>query len=211
MVVVAFGLLVPPGRAAAVSVPDGGAAMLADERAATYAVNQFWTRHFQRYFGRPYRAPQVSGGYTSVADAPTCGGAPAQSFNAFYCKSRDFIAWDQHLMSAGYQRIGNAWVYLIIAHEWGHSIQARVSDYLVSQADELQADCLAAAALTGAERDGTLRPDPTDAQQIAQTLAASADKYPWTSSRDHGNAQQRSIAFNLGSTQGVAACMRDIR
>jgi uncharacterized protein len=199
-----------PTLGRSVSVPTLGqsalAPMLTDERTAVNAVNQFWTRHFSEYFGRAYHAPKVIGGYTA-GNGPRCGGAPAEDFNAFYCKPSDYLAWDQALMSAGYDKIGNAWVYLIIAHEWGHAIQARVNRSLVSQAGELQADCLGAAALTGAVRDGTLQAEPTDAEQISQTLAAAADKYPWTSNRDHGDAAQRSRAFNLGKSQGVKACL----
>lgn len=76
----------------------------------------------------------------------------------------------------------------------------------VSQAAELQADCLGAAALNGAVRDGTPRTQPADGEQISRTSGAAADRYPWTSSRDHGNAQQRRAAFDRGVRGGVPAC-----
>ena len=182
--------------------------MLTDENTAVGAVNRFWTENFQRYFHRQYTPPRVTGGYDSAAGGgPACGGQPAPRMNAFYCKPGDFLAWDQQLMSAGYQQIGNAWVYLIIAHEWGHSIQARIKTSTVSIQYELQADCFGAAALNGAVKGGYLHTQPSDVQQIQQTLAAAGDKYPWTNPKDHGDVQQRTDAFNMGLSCGVQACV----
>ena len=190
------------------AAPDGDVAMDKDEQTAVNAVNGFWTRHFSQYFhGKTYHSPKVIGAYDSVADGPSCGGQPAQANNAFYCHPGDYLAWDQSLMRSGYQQIGNAWVYLIIAHEWGHAIQDRAGKRRVSQADELQADCFAGAALTGAVHDGGLNYSPNDGQRLGQSLAAAADKTPWTSSKDHGNAQQRIGAYNLGVNGGVPACI----
>jgi predicted metalloprotease len=180
--------------------------MAQDERTAVAAVDAYWRRHFREFFGRSYSSPTVVGGYIGTR-GPSCGSQPAQPMNAFYCPSRDFLAWDQNLMSLGYRRVGDSWVYLIIAHEWGHAIQARVSKRLVSVADELQADCLAGAALSGARRDGLLRMEPGDDQEIASSLAALADASPWTSRADHGNAQQRIAAYNKGARSGVRGCI----
>jgi predicted metalloprotease len=180
-------------------------AMNDDERAAIGAVGLFWRRHFQPIFDRPYSPPRVIGGYVGD-NGPDCAGHKAEPFNAFYCKPGDYLAWDQNLMAAGYQQIGDSWVYLIIAHEWGHAIQARLSHSLVSQADELQADCLAGATLEGAQRDGLLRMDPGDDAEIARALTVVADKYPWSNKRDHGDAQQRIDAYNRGDRGGVPAC-----
>lgn len=178
----------------------------AAERTAVTAVDGFWQRHFTELFQRPYRSPRVAGGYQGRA-GPTCAGRRPASFNAFYCGAQDFLAWDESLMIAGYQRIGDSWVYLIIAHEWGHAIQARVSRYLVSVAIELQADCLAGAALAGAQRDGLIQLRPGVDRELGAALTALADSYPWTNKRDHGNAQQRIGAYNLGVGQGVLACL----
>jgi hypothetical protein len=109
-------------------------------------------------------------------------------------------------MAAGYSQIGDAWVYLIIAHEWGHAIQARLDRSLVSVAAELQADCLAGVSLQGAAQDGLVRIEAGDSEELQKTLIAVADDFPWTDESDHGNAQQRISAFNAGVNGGVAAC-----
>lgn len=110
-------------------------------------------------------------------------------------------------MAAGYQQIGDAWVYLIIAHEWGHAIQARLQADQVSVAAELQADCLAGATLFGAAELGFLQFEQGDTEELARTLAAVADDFPWTEESDHGDARQRTDAFNRGAAGGRSACI----
>jgi uncharacterized protein len=179
-----------------------------DERSAVRVTDAFWRERFPEIFGRSYRSPQVQGGYRGE-DGPSCGDQPAVPFNAFYCPGEDFIAWDENLMAAGYRQIGDAWVYLIIAHEWAHAIQARLERDQVSVAAELQADCLAGATLFGAAERGLVELEPGDTEELAQTLAAVADDFPWTSERDHGNAQERISSFNAGAEGGVRACIPD--
>ncbi|WP_433158712.1 neutral zinc metallopeptidase [Kribbella sp. CA-247076] len=193
-----------PTESEAPSVDRG--AMAEDEGTAVDAVSGFWSRNFTRAFNQPYQSPRVAGAYTGT-DGPTCGGEPSVAFNAYYCRPGDYLAWDEELMAAGYSQIGDAWVYLIIAHEWGHAIQARLNAELVSVAAELQADCLAGAALQGAAQDGVIAIEPGDAQELAQTLAAVADDYPWTDVSDHGNAEQRTASFNTGVRGGIPACI----
>ncbi len=181
--------------------------LAADVRSAVGVSDAFWREAFPEQFRRSYRPPQVRGGYRGTS-GPTCGGQPSVAFNAFYCPSEDFLAWDDNLMAAGYQQIGDAWVYLIIAHEWAHAIQARLQSDQVSVAAELQADCLAGATLFGAAERGFLEFERGDTQELAETLAAVADDYPWTEERDHGDARQRTSAFSQGAERGVAACVR---
>lgn len=175
------------------------------EHSAVKVVDGFWKRHFAEIFGREYTSPQVKGGYLGT-NGPACGTQPAIAFNAFYCRPGDFLAWDENLMSTGFQKVGDSWVYLVIAHEWGHAIQARIKRGLTSISVELQADCLAGATLQGAANDGLVTVEPGDAQELARTLEAAADDYPWTNQRDHGDAQQRISSFNTGAAKGVKAC-----
>ena len=177
-----------------------------DERGAVSATDAYWRETFPDDFRQSYRPPRVLGGYVGE-DGPSCGGQPSVPFNAFYCPSQDFLAWDENLMAAGYERIGDAWVYLIIAHEWGHAIQARLRADQVSVAAELQADCLAGATLQGSVDDGDLILEPGDTQEIADTLVAVADDYPWSDSSSHGDAQERTNAFSTGAQGGLRACV----
>jgi predicted metalloprotease len=189
--------------AATVAVPADSPAV--DERSAVAVVDQFWRRHFADT-GQSYRSPRVVGGYVGTG-GPSCGGKPAVAGNAVYCTAGDFLAWDERLMAAGYEQIGDGWVYLVIAHEWAHAIQARLDRSQVSVAAELQADCLAGAALQGAVEQGLVALEAGDSEELAQGLVASADDYPWTDVRSHGDAQQREAAFSTGTYGGVNACV----
>ena len=177
-----------------------------DETGAVEVADAFWREAFPDTFRRSYRPPEVRGGYVGE-DGPTCSGQRSVPFNAFYCPPEDFIAWDRNLMAAGYEQIGDAWVYLIIAHEWAHAIQARLERDQVSPAAELQADCLAGATLFGAAERGLVTLEPGDTEELSRTLAAVADDYPWTDERDHGDARQRTAAFSRGARDGVPACV----
>jgi uncharacterized protein len=176
-----------------------------DERTAVTVSDRFWQRWFADQ-GRRYVRPRVAGGYVGT-NGPSCGGQPSVPGNAYYCPSGNFLAWDENLMQAGYDQIGDAWVYLVIAHEWAHAIQAQLPDRLVAQAVELQADCLAGATLQGAADQGLVQIQEGDAQEIARTLRAVADDFPWTDVSSHGNAQQRTSAFQAGVADGVDGCL----
>ena len=178
-----------------------------DLRSATTVTNGYWRRHWQKLFTGVYRSPRVRGLYNGrdPVSAPRCGAKPLERGNAAYCPGGDFVAWDAQLMRSGYAR-GDAWVYLVVAHEWGHAIQNRLRRSLVSPASELQADCLAGAALYGAADDGTLTFEEGDEQEIVSAFAIIGDKTPWTSPGDHGTAAQRLRSFSRGGTGGTKAC-----
>jgi predicted metalloprotease len=176
-----------------------------DERTAVQVVNQFWRQWFAEQ-GIRYVPPRVEGGYVGTR-GPRCDGQPSVPGNAYYCPAGNFLAWDENLMDAGDTQIGDAWIYLVIAHEWGHAIQAQLPGREVSQAVELQADCLAGAALQGAADNGLVQIEPGDDQEITRALVAVADDFPWTDQSSHGNAQQRTAAFRSGVRGGVDACL----
>lgn len=194
-------------------VPTGTvdeAELAEDIQTAQTATDAWWRKHWKDYFTGRYTAPNVVGLYDGYDEenAPTCFGDVLPPGNAFYCPDGDYVAWDKTLLELGYE-IGDAWPYLIIAHEWGHAIQADLSMDLHSEQYELQADCLAAAALYGADRDTPplLRFEPGDEKEIVEGLNFIADEVPWGMSGDHGDSFQRIEAFNLGRTQGVPGCL----
>ena len=67
---------------------------------------------------------------------------------------------------------------------------------------------VAGAALQGAADQGLVRIEPGDDEEIQRTLVAVADDYPWTDESSHGNARQRTAAFQQGVDEGVEACLR---
>ena len=179
-----------------------------DMKGAQDIVDGYWAKHWSDFYTGSYEPPTVLGLYdgTVADDTPTCDGKPLEEFNAYYCAPEDYVAWDVSLMVRGADVIGDTWVYLVIAHEWGHAIQERLDPSLVAQGDELQADCLGAAALFGAAADGTLTIEEGDEKEMVNSLSALADEMAWTSSADHGDPFQRVQWFTFGRNGGVNAC-----
>ncbi|GAA2261320.1 hypothetical protein GCM10010104_68500 [Streptomyces indiaensis] len=179
-----------------------------DMETAVQGVDAFWDAHWSEFFTETYVPPTVLGEYDGAsADVPTCDGEPLSDDNAVYCATtEDYLAWDIDLMRDGY-RFGDGFVYLVVAHEWGHAIQNRLDVRLRTIDSELQADCLAGAELEGAARDGTIVFEPGDVDELRTALVLVADKTPWTKAGDHGSASERVDAFTLGQQQGVEGCL----
>ncbi|GAA2874501.1 hypothetical protein GCM10010517_35190 [Streptosporangium fragile] len=197
------------GGGAPVSAPAGSLDDINEDiRTARYVVNRFWATHWPEFFPGRYTSPRVLGAYDGASrNAPTCFGYRIPDDNALYCNwPYDYIAWDADLMRMGYLR-GDAWVYLVVAHEWGHAVQARIPGGMLLPQLELQADCFAGAALAGAAADGTLLFEAGDTAEIAAALRQYADDTPWTDVSDHGSASERVNAFRAGAHYGVAGCL----
>ena len=183
--------------------------LLADIDTAVSVVNTFWATHWSEHFTGTYVPPTVIGLYdgSDPTTAPECGGEPLGPGNAYYCSVNDSLQWDVGLMYEGYLE-GDAWAYLVVAHEWGHAIQERIPS-IVMTADELQADCLAGATLFGAAEDQTLFFEEGDLREIAVGLSSLGDDVPWTDSESHGDPFERVEWFNVGRQSGVAACFAE--
>ncbi|MEW2805810.1 hypothetical protein AB0929_01545 [Streptomyces massasporeus] len=181
-----------------------------DIESAVQGVDAYWDAHWSEFFTETYVPPTVLGEYDGAsADVPTCAGEPLADDNAFYCMTaEDYLAWDTDLMRSGYQ-YGDAFVYLVVAHEWGHAIQNRLEAELRTTDAELQADCLAGAELDGAARDGTVVFEEGDVDELRTALVRDADNTPWTKEGDHGSADERVGAFAMGQDLGVEGCLPD--
>lgn len=187
--------------------------MALDVNTAIQTTNDFWTRHWSDYFTGSYVPPKIFGKYNGMYvsndsrfPGPTCGGDPPLANNAYYCNPEDYLAWDLVLMDRAYD-LGDAFLYYVIAHEWGHAIQNRLNGSLVAVAKELQADCLSAATLYGNVADGTLQLEPGDEAEITNALANVADTTPWANSQSHGSPFERIDWFDAGRKGGVATCL----
>lgn len=196
---------------AATTKPGMDPSLSADINTAKRVVDKFWARHWSEYFPGAYQPPQVVGTYDgSSPNSPLCGSQRMPEDNAAYCRPQDYLAWDMTLMARGYKD-GDSWPYLVIAHEWGHAIQARIGKTLTSTASELQADCMAGATLFGAAGDGDLVLEPGDQKELATALSSLADETAWTTSSDHGDPFERIGAFDQGRLNGLFACIPDLK
>jgi predicted metalloprotease len=170
-------------------------------------VDQFWSAHFSEFYtgGDGYTPPSDFIPYVA-SDLPSCSGEKVVPDNAFYCSPDNTMLWDQALTDYLYVNGGDAVIYLVIAHEWGHAIQSQISDDSLWNAQELQADCFAAAALYGAAADGTFTWEEGDTAEITNALTFLADQTAWTNTDDHGDPLDRIDAFNDGRIGGVEGC-----
>lgn len=175
---------------------------------AVTVTDAFWAQHWSEYFTGEYEPPLVVGLYdgTDPNETVTCNGSVPEAGNAFYCGLDDSLVWDAGLMLDAYSE-GDAIVWFIVAHEWGHAIQARLDPSILWAADELEADCFSAAALFGAAQDGLMEFEDGDAAEIANGITALSDGTPWTTVEDHGDPFDRIDAFNDGRQGGVNACL----
>lgn len=195
--------------------PPSSAEFAAELSAAESIIDTFWANSWSTYFTGTYIPPTVVGLYdgTRPEFTPTCGGIAVEANNALYCGSEHYLAWDVNLLSEFYVYT-DAFVYLVIAHEWGHAIQGQIDPDLVPAFSELQADCLAGAALYGSASnalkrsplDNSLIFEPGDEAELEAGLAASADDVPWADPSSHGSAEQRIAAFGFGRDGGVEGC-----
>ncbi|MGQ7297622.1 neutral zinc metallopeptidase [Quadrisphaera sp. KR29] len=186
---------------------------------AIVVVDQYWADNYAWYFGEDYVAPLVytgsegvQGMYTSGVDSYACGGEEGLTpSNALHCAEpvgEDWIAMSDDLLYQGTYEIGDAFVYMVVAHEWGHAIQQRQPGWTAPWA-ELQADCLAGATLAEATDQGLLSWDEGDEAELAAGLEAAADETGWTDTTSHGSAEERTAFFQHGIDNGVEGCLYD--
>lgn len=195
------------------------------EAAAAVSVTQrFWAESFAGLTytdgsSEQWSPPELWNGdgfYDSAAGTVAdCGDGRNYTGNAFFCgnatKGTGFLAWDlqffhQHL------DLGRTMVYMVIAHETGHAVQARLVHDGVpgalfdgSKRYELQADCLGGATLGRAVRDGYLTLPPTASDEMTRVaIAFGGDP------AGHGNPDQRNDAFQRGfAGADMQACLSD--
>jgi uncharacterized protein len=162
--------------------------------------------------------PQLDGTYRPLAgytyyrsdqgDGPQCGGEPAPPNNAFYCPAGDFIAWDESgLMIPYYMQGGDFAASFVLAHEFGHAMQARLPrQEEAGVLRELQADCFAGAWSREMSQRKFLEPGDLDEATLAVFAARDVPGTPWTDPRAHGSGFQRTRAFGDGFEAGVEEC-----
>lgn len=181
-------------------------------------VDAFWEARFAEA-GRVYDSPNG----VIAFDEPivtACGRAEPDREAAFYCVIDENIYYSADFRTLIEQQIGDfAWV-IVVAHEWGHHIQAKLGFDLGIVPDrageilavefEQQADCLAGAYAVDAEATGWL--DPGDIEEALYMTQISGDPpgTAWNDPRAHGTGEERINAFLDGYEGGLAGCDLDL-
>ncbi|KUI01591.1 neutral zinc metallopeptidase [Mycobacterium sp. IS-3022] len=197
-------------------------------RQAISDIEEFWEGAYGAAFdGRFEPVDQVyswdANGFdeTGFCDTDTYG-----LVNAGFCQTDNTIGWDRGELLPGLrQAYGDMGVTMVLAHEYGHSVQKQaglVGEDTPTLVSEQQADCLAGAYMRWVAEDDSTRFTLSTGDGLNNVLAAVvAFRDPLLSENDpeagvdeHGSAFERVSAFQFGFTDGAAACaaidMREI-
>lgn len=154
-------------------------------------LNSLWDL-WSRESGVPYRPPVV---YTHAeAEDTFCG----EVHIAHYCPENNTIHLEMGAMSQLAYEIGDSAAYVVLAHEYGHSVQRHLGLFnqrIPTRDLELQADCFAGTFFALAEYVGAL--ETGDLEEGMFSAFNSGDYDFWHASH-HGTPRQRMAAFTLG-------------
>jgi uncharacterized protein len=177
------------------------------------SLETYWARTMPAELGAPY--PANPSGYfyyrPEEKPGPSCGGERAPPRNAFYCPAGDFIAWDEPGLLIPYYIRGDFAAAYVLAHEFGHAIQARLPEdrqLQVTILRELQADCLAGAWTRWVEEQKLLQAGDLDEAVAGIYTGRDVPGTAFTDPRAHGSGFQRIRAFGDGYEGGPRECLR---
>ena len=183
---------------------------------AVQDVTEFWRATYPELYGDEFEDLAGFYGYGPDTEPPPCGSPPPSydliAENAFYCPEDDIIAWDEvGLLPPLNEQFGAFTVAIVIAHEFGHAIQARAGAFDRTVDLEMQADCFAGA-WTGHVADGgaaSFSEGDIDLDQTVAGMIAIRD-LPGTDPNNpaaHGSGFDRVGAFQDGYENGAGTCV----
>ena len=175
-------------------------------------LQAFWGGEFPKLYGHDYTP--VKGGFYAVIPssgqlAPCAQAAADIAGNAYYCSKADDVAWDSEKLLPDLQkRFGDFVIPIVLAHEWGHAIQARANFEGPTVVKEIQADCFAGAWAAHAAKSDAFKPSDDDMDSALAGFLFLRDE-PGTEKLDphaHGSGFDRVNSFRTGFDNGAAAC-----
>ncbi|MEY4176194.1 MAG: hypothetical protein RI900_3359 [Actinomycetota bacterium] len=189
--------------------------------AAFQDIQQFWSDEFPATYGSPWE-PLEGGIYAAYpgrrSKIPGCG-TPESTYEdvqmgtAFYCIVGDFMAYDDaDGLPALVEQLGKEAVGVVLAHEFGHAIQARADEWdQPGVLKEQQADCFAGAwtAHVASGASDLIRFDDADVRSglVAMINVRDPIEAGGLSTDDaHGTGFDRVGAFQDGFEGGAARC-----
>ena len=173
------------------------------------SLEQYWAQALPEAFGVEFTPPTRYVYYRPDEEpGPRCGQEQAPAKNAFYCPAGDFIAWDESgLVIPYYVQAGDFAAAFVLAHEFGHAMQARLPrQERLTVLSELQADCFAGAWARSVQEQGLLEAGDLDEATLAVFSARDVPGTAFTDPRAHGTGFERTRAFTDGYADGPRAC-----
>jgi len=168
-------------------------------KTAKEELNDFWRVNLDSYRNINGPIPYNSDNITHIES-----GCPLSLENAFYCANDNTIYYDVDFLNKLLAENGAFVPVVIMAHEWGHAIQAQVrpgQDDRLTVQKELEADCFA-----GAYAQASRGLEEGDFEAAIGILHQFGDTLALNSPQAHGDPLQRVGAFTWGKTKGVKIC-----
>ena len=183
-------------------------------------IQSWWETTYPQLYGSPYQP--LGGGVFAAYETrqepiPGCG-TDSSSYEdvltrgAFYCGAGDFMAYDDSsLLPTLVGQLGQAAVGVVMAHEFGHAIQARADNFgNPSILLEQQADCFAGAWSAHVARGESDIIQFSDADVRGGLIAMVTVRDPVGNENDgdqaHGSGFDRVGAFQDGFVGGPERC-----
>ncbi len=188
--------------------------------AAFQDIEQFWGEQFPLTYGGDFDPLEggIFAAYPARTDPiPGCGREQTNfenvDGNAFYCIDGDFMAYDdENLIPSLVQDLGEGAVGIVLAHEFGHAVQARANEFgQPTILKEQQADCFAgawAAHVARGESD-TIQFGDADIKSGLIAMIQLRDPVEISGGSDedaHGTGFDRVGAFQDGFNGGPERC-----
>lgn len=184
-------------------------------------IQAFWAEAYPATYGTPWE-PLGGGIYAAYperespipgCDSPVSSYEDVQQGTAFYCIDGDFMAYDDaDGLPALVELLGKEAVAVVLAHEFGHAIQARAGEWLQpGLLKEQQADCFAGAwsAHVASGASDVIRFDDADVRAGLVAMIYVRDPLDGGGLSDplaHGTGFDRVSAFQDGFEGGAARC-----
>ena len=219
--------LAPDVSAASMPIKDdGGTNFDRLVRNSLSDVEEFWNQSYPTLSGGAALKPLSGGIYSVETNKPDTANAcmkqepKAANNNAFYCRLDDSFAYDRiGAVKIVADKLGQNFVPLVFAHEFGHLIQARLgksnhpSIFLESQADCASGAFMAAESGVGTVdlkvRHFAIDPVNLDSLVVGMILLRDYQPHASTDQGTHGDGFDRVSAFSDGFTNGVKYCYSD--
>jgi predicted metalloprotease len=209
----------PPAPVGDVKGTDNGPV----DKLALLAVNdvaEYWSKNYPASFhGKFSPIEKLLSWDSDDPSSPTvCGTETYQEPNAFFCPSKDIMAWDRGvLVPIGKQFFGDVSIGALLGHEYGHAIQnmaGLIDDNTPTVVAEQQADCFAGSYTRWVAEGQSPRFQLSTGDGLNHVLAAAItlrDPIIKPSSTDlleqgHGTALDRVSAFQMGFAGSPGDC-----
>ena len=194
--------------------------------AALNDIQAYWSEEYPALFGEDFR-PLSGGIYAAYPERtdpiPPCGGSEnattyqeVSDYGAFYCGEGDFMAYDDGpngILAQLAQTYSPSVVAVVLAHEFGHAIQARTGDIdrgVPTVYTEQQADCFSGAWSAHAWRGEApgVAFDDEDVRTAMIALVSVRDPLGQSvyDQGGHGSAFDRIGAFETGFIGSAEKC-----